>query len=411
MAARIAARCEARVNSLTREIVAEQEAALPGLALLPDDIRELEVASTARHGLRLFLRIAQGLPASDRDMRPFRERAAQRMSDGVGLPTLLRAYSVGYRALWRVLCQETRPGEEEGLHHLGELIVSTVERTTSAVCEAYLREAELAQRGEAMRAVARLLLHAPTASPHRATAQASQPATAQAPHRAGDAEAIAAQHGITLEPAYRVLAFTLQHPGAAPAVRRRLHAVQAALDRLAEEPVLTLFDQHTGQALIPARLELGVEKLTRRLVDAAGPLHAGLVGAGALPELPATATLAARIAQVAAANGRASGVYELDDVLVEFQLSSPGPAAQALSRRLDLLEPALVATLEAFFAADFDRRATARALNVHPNTVDNRLSRISSLLGADPRTAGGILLVGAALAVRRLEGFPFPQTV
>ncbi|MFI6485795.1 PucR family transcriptional regulator [Nonomuraea sp. NPDC050663] len=394
LAAAIAARCETRVNSLTREIVAEHEAVLPGFAELHGGMLEVETASTTRHGVRLFLRVAQGRGGSDQDMRLFRERAAQRMSDGVRLTTLLSGYAVGYRAIWRMLCEETRQGEEAGLHRLGELMVTALERTMTAVCEAYLLEAELAQRGEAMRAVAGLLLQSPEA-------------------RAGvpGVQTLAAQHGITLESSYRVLAFALQHPGAPPAVRRRRHAVQGALDRLAGQPVLTLFDQHTGHALLPGRLAVPTAKLGRRLVEAAGPLHAGLVTAASLPDIPATSRQAARIAQVAAAYARPPGVYELGDVLVEFHLSTPGPAAQALSRRLVLLEPSLVETLEAFFAADFDRRATAAALTVHPNTVDNRLARVAEALQADPRTAGGILLVGAALAVRRLEGFHFPQTV
>ncbi|GAA4097169.1 PucR family transcriptional regulator [Nonomuraea soli] len=403
LAAAIAARCESRVNSLTREIVAEHEAVLPGFAELHGGMLEVETASTTRHGVRLFLRVAQGRGSSDQDMRLFRERAAQRMSDGVRLTTLLSGYAVGYRAIWRMLCEEAGPGEEAGLHRLGELMVTALERTMTAVCEAYLLEAELARRGEAMRAVARLLLQSP---PTRED-PTPDPGVPGVP----GVQALAAQHGITLEPSYRVLAFTLRHPGAPPAVSRRRHAVQGALDRLAAQPVLTLFDQHAGHALLPARLAVPTAKLGRRLVEAAGPLHAGLASADSLTDIPATSRQAARIAQVAAACDRPPGVYELGDVLVEFHLSTPGPAAQALSSRLALLEPSLVATLEAFFAADFDRRATAAALTVHPNTVDNRLARVAEALQADPRTAGGILLVGAALAVRRLEGFHFRQTV
>lgn len=69
-----------------------------------------------------------------------------------------------------------------------------------------------------------------------------------------------------------------------------------------------------------------------------------------------------------------------------------------------MLDSSLLETLDAYFAADFDRRATARALNVHPNTVDNRLARVSALIGADLRASRGILLVGAALTARRLGG-------
>nr|BFE88270.1 hypothetical protein GCM10020093_108710 [Planobispora longispora] len=82
VAARIAARCEPLVNRLTREIVAEQAAAVPAFASLPERVRDLEVAASVRHGLRLFLRGARGEPVTGRDLLLFRERAAQRMTEG-----------------------------------------------------------------------------------------------------------------------------------------------------------------------------------------------------------------------------------------------------------------------------------------------------------------------------------------
>ncbi|MEU8997796.1 helix-turn-helix domain-containing protein [Streptomyces caniferus] len=50
-----------------------------------------------------------------------------------------------------------------------------------------------------------------------------------------------------------------------------------------------------------------------------------------------------------------------------------------------------------------DRRATARQLTLHPNTVDNRLARISTLTGLDLSTPRGTALALAALLLRDAE--------
>ncbi|MGH3504580.1 MAG: helix-turn-helix domain-containing protein [Nocardioidaceae bacterium] len=60
-------------------------------------------------------------------------------------------------------------------------------------------------------------------------------------------------------------------------------------------------------------------------------------------------------------------------------------------------DPDLVTTVTRYFQNDFNRRDTARQLYVHPNTVHRRLSRIADLTGANPRTARGLLVLGAAL--------------
>lgn len=367
-AARIAARCEPGVNQLARKIVAEQTRMLPLLADLPADVRDVEMANTSRHALRLFLRTAQGYQASPADMRLFRDMAAQRVNEGVHLAPLLSAYMIGNRTLWNALCEATQPGEEEGLRHLGDLLFATMERTTAAVCEAYLSEVMLAERGEALRAVARALL-------------SGQGATEAA-----------ARHGVTLEPGYQVLALVLTvHPAG---VRRRLRAVEAELERFAGSPVLATLDEHGGHALLPLTAPSPSARLASRLGE---DVFLGLTLATTLPDLPEAARTATRVAEVARSTGRPSGVYGMRDVLLDYHLSTPGPSGEAIRALLDPLDETLIATLETYFAADFDRRETATRLGIHANTVDNRLARAGALIGADLRTSAGLLLVATAL--------------
>lgn len=379
LAARIAARCESEVNLLARQIVAEQEQMLPIIAELPADVRDVELAGTSRHALRLFLRTAQGHRATQEDMRLFKDRAAQRVNEGLHLAPLIGAYVVGNRRLWRALCEATLPGEEAGLRHLADLLFATLERTTTAVCEAYLSEVMLAERGEALRAVARALLSGQ-----------------------GGANA-AARHGVELDPSYRVAALVLDAPVNPVGVRRRLRAIEAELERFCGGPVLATLDERGGHALLPLSAPSPDTKLLRRL---GGDIYLGLAEPAALAALPDAATAATRVAKVARATGRPCGVYGMRDVLLDYHLSTPGASAEAIASLLEPLEDSLVETLEAYLAADLDRRATAARLGVHPNTIDNRLARAGALMGTDLRTSAGLLLVATALATRATRPAP-----
>ncbi|MGY1681977.1 helix-turn-helix domain-containing protein [Geodermatophilus sp. SYSU D01176] len=59
--------------------------------------------------------------------------------------------------------------------------------------------------------------------------------------------------------------------------------------------------------------------------------------------------------------------------------------------------------MRALLASGHDRRRTAEALHVHPNTVDYRLGRIARACGIDPADPAGRPAALAALAVRDLE--------
>jgi len=86
--------------------------------------------------------------------------------------------------------------------------------------------------------------------------------------------------------------------------------------------------------------------------------------------------------------------------LEEYVASTLGPVlAYDAQRGTSLLE-----TLEAWFATGGRVRETAERLHVHPNTVVQRLDRVTELLGADWRDPGRGLDVQLALRVHRLRG-------
>ncbi|MEU6749733.1 hypothetical protein ABZ914_26270, partial [Spirillospora sp. NPDC046719] len=169
VAADLAARCEGQVNRLARELTQRRFAALPEYADLPADMRDVEIAATARHAIRRFLRMAEGAPADEDDLRLFRERAAQRAEEGMPLANLLASYYIGAEVVWDALVAEARPDELAALPMLARLQLRGTNRVVVAVTEAYQAEraAILDERREAVREVARALL---AGEPARATA-------------------------------------------------------------------------------------------------------------------------------------------------------------------------------------------------------------------------------------------------
>ncbi|MCX5332727.1 MULTISPECIES: hypothetical protein [unclassified Streptomyces] len=54
----LAARCEGQVNELARRMARGVFEQLPGYAELPAEVKDVEIAATARQAMRLFLRNA-----------------------------------------------------------------------------------------------------------------------------------------------------------------------------------------------------------------------------------------------------------------------------------------------------------------------------------------------------------------
>ncbi len=75
---------------------------------------------------------------------------------------------------------------------------------------------------------------------------------------------------------------------------------------------------------------------------------------------------------------------------------------RAVARRLNP-GPDLVVTLDAYYGCDMNRGAAARALNIHPRTLDYRLRRVRELTGIEPGSTQGVRIL-SAVVTRRLSG-------
>lgn len=387
---RLVRRLQRDEERLARAMVAAFAAEIPAFRALPATVLERETLGLARHNLRLFIETVETeeLP-TDAAFDPLREAAARRATEGIGLDQLLAAYQLGARLGWSALREVARDGEQAAVIAAGDLVLRYTDAVSRAVAGAYLDER----------------LHV------AASAQAADWALVDAFLAGRPTGEAAARAGRRLAPAYGVL---LVQGLVAREHLRAFEAAIAALGRPAGE-VLWRLSATGANVLVPVPPERapgwleGADEALAALARAGGdaPLL-GTVAWGEGPDGVARAgDEAVTVLRLVAGLGRPPGLYRLDDVLLEAALggTAAGPAAR-LAALLAPLEgpggPELLATLDAYLAHDADRRSTAAALHVHPNTLDYRLRRIAELTGRSPSTARGLQVLGAALTLNRI---------
>jgi hypothetical protein len=393
------ARVERDIPKLARKMLDRFIAEIPLYSMLPREQLEGEIASITALNLRLFFQsLRTDGPIPDEELVDIRGSAARRAEERVPLDAVLAAYHIGGRIGWEALVEAAEAAEQEVLIVVAGRVLEFVQQVTGAVASAYLEERQsiYGEERDALRAVASALL-------------------------AGEsAEKLAARVGVSIAPSYVVLEVSIgDHPdehehgvGGAVASRRKLRRVQGRLERWAGQPVIGLLEPAGGPVLIATtpdesdKVIAAMPELLAELGDAAAaPVSAGVAVATTIADLASATRQAGDVLALAAGLGRGPGAYTLSDVLLEYQLSRPSDALPELGLLLEPLErnPDLVLTLETYLAHDLDRRGTAAALHVHPNTLDYRLRRVVELTGIDPATTRGLQLVGAALAARRLR--------
>ncbi|MEV6429201.1 helix-turn-helix domain-containing protein [Nocardia sp. NPDC051463] len=240
------------------------------------------------------------------------------------------------------------------------------------------------------------------------------------------AEELAARADTALTDRYTVLAIHIHQDHRLPQdsrsstvanllTRRRIRVLQRALDGLTGTTALATFDGSNGIALLPnvtESAELDHEQYHQLAVGLAAQFGTEVTVAEcpsvARKSVPQSAHEATEIAELARLLGRPTGVYRLDDLLLEFQLTRPGPARARLAERIApiLRSPHLLEALDAHLRHGSERKVAAAEIHVHPNTFTYRLRRIAELTGLDPTDPNDSRVLAAAQTIHRL----FPAT-
>ena len=356
------------LDGLVAEMGSAYQAEIPEYAVMSDVTMTRDVLPVSRRLVELFLEcVVQERTPDVRELRTFEQSGRDRLTMGMPLESVLRAYRIAGRKAWTALCAAVQPGEEGLLADLGARWIDIVDRTSSALARAYLSASH--DRLRDLDARRRELVEA--------LLTATDPS---------EVAAVSLRFSTVLAPSY------------VPVLVAGAGAVAGIDALLAEAPTGTL-GGHRGDRvllLVPTRLETPLRR-------------SGAVSAWGRPALCGRALLeevhhVEQLLMTALAEGHAEGAFGPDDLLVEQLLLGNERVADALRRGVsDVLlardsSGVLIGTLRAFLASG-SVPETARQEHVHVNTVAYRLGRVRELTGLDARVPqqAALLVLGLGL--------------
>ncbi|WP_405013616.1 PucR family transcriptional regulator [Kitasatospora sp. NBC_01539] len=386
---------------LVGTVLAQLLERLPTYRQLPREQLTGELTRTIGHRIRALAHAVRtgDVPAAE-EFTAVREHAARRAEEGLPLEAVLLAHHLGLEVCWERMTRNAGPGDTAALLVLHRLLLDQLRQVTAAAGAGYFEERRtmVDERNAARHALLTALLDG------------------------APAEEAAARAGVRLPPAYAVLGLAVaDHPDERAdgvdrtvAGRRKLRRLRAELDHHTRQSSLTVLSAGGGLVLVPLdcrpddvpadRWRHLADLLARTARATGAPVLAGAAACEPYA-VAAAATLAYEVLEVAQAFGRPPGLYRLDDVLLEYQLTRPSHARPRLASLIEPLQDAgdLLTTLRTHLAGGLNRRHTASALHLHPNTVDYRLRRIAALTGLDPARPADLLRITAAIAAHDAE--------
>lgn len=384
MTKRLVERVAARREELARQALAVIVERVPVYGRLPAEQLEGEILEVVRTAMGLLLRnIATGERPGDDVLAALRASAVRRAEERIPLPDILGAYHVGADVVWAALRAEATDDElDEVVTAAGEMLglvqVLTVEVTTAYVDEHRVIHSEDRQ---ADRARLEDLLGPDQLRPDDWPRDSRVCLLEVRLGRSADE----------------------QDPGVegAVAARRKARRAEAWLHSLEVSPAFTVGEDEAIVALPTGDVAATAAELHAGLREATG-VDVLVAAVRVEEEGPRHAQQGARLlADLAAAQGWVDRPVQVDDLLVPYLVARVPEVRRRAEEARGRLEdgPDLLETLEVWFAHDFDRRDTAQALHVHPNTLDHRLRRISERLGHDLATAAGVELAATVVAL------------
>lgn len=376
-----------RLDALAPAIVEQLVRDVPFYGLLPAEIVEREIGPVIEFNLGLFHRyLDTGRLPDERSVELLVSAAVQRAEERMPVRDVLAAHYAAWHVLWDELPTLAEPGEVAELAAMGRQAMTYLEWVIGTVLDAYVTTV-MVGGGRSTDARGRLLTRLLAAEDHAQDWDEAE-LTAWT-----DRTVVVLRHRArrTSDPAK-----------AAVADRRRWREVRLALERLAGGDVLGHFSP-TGVVLALPGVH-GADRVGATLAGCLrGQWHVGVASSEDRAGTPSALEAATGCAEVAERLGHPVGAYDLRQLMLEVQVTRPGPARAALVDVLAGLtgHPDLLETLAAHVAEGGRRLDTAKRLHVHPNTLDYRLRRIRELTGVDPNDRDGAQLLRSATIVHR----------
>ena len=364
----LAARVLADLDGVVERMGEAYRNEIPEYAALSQGQLAVEVLPVSRQLVTTFLAcVVEQRSLTPRELEVFEQSGRQRLMMGMPLESVLHAYRIAGREAWSALCAAVGPGESGLLAELGTRWIDMVDRTSSALANAYLAASH--ERLRHVDARRRELVEG--------LLSANDPA---------EVASVSLRFSTVLASAY------------VPALVAGAGAAAGIDALLADAPAGTL-GGHRGDRvllLVPHRTD-GFRPRPGNLICWGRP---AVCGRALLDEVQHVE----RLLLTALAEGHSSGAYGPDDLLVEQLLLGNERVSEALRRRVvDLLGSrdsglVLLSTLRCYLDTG-SIPETARRESVHANTVGYRLGRVRDLTGLDPRVPrdAALLVLGLGL--------------
>ncbi len=297
------------------------------------------------------------------------------------LPAFLHAFRVGQRVAWEAVRELTDPGHEAAALDLVRPLLEFINLASTELTSVYLETEQLLLLGgeRVRRAVIEDLL-------------------AGRPPASGPGRDVVRDAGLPGVPGMIVVSAEATSGTCDEHQQRSVASAVGRATGRAEQPLVTLRGDEIV-AIAPITVD-GMGKVSRALAD----VHAQRVardlgltlGSSTLVtserDLPEAYREALQARAFSAATGRAVCLWDVDPL--EYLTLAATPTAVRLVPdeiarflREDLASHGvLTSTLEAYATANLSPTAAAAALHCHVNTVHNRLARIATVTGRDPRS-------------------------
>lgn len=373
------------------------EYAATATAKFNEDVRSMSVENL----VGLLDHLERGQLLDDEALADIRTSAARRVHQNVPLDALLHAYRLWGELAWESILTATdrgSPAELNAALKISGRVIQHLNLVSSEATRGYLTE-----------------LHGVHSDRDGLLNELVNELTGG---RGNDdrADQLASALSIPISPSYRVvLASTLADRTrdgslARAALNRRGIAVAKHALEAGDEGAVVVSRREQILALVPSRVDAAAAarnvaaNVAKSLAE-----HGFCVGlGGAHPGAAGVHTgfgEAREALEIAIEHDEAGQQVWFDDVMIDSILRSSDLTSRLVEAMLGPLrrqdegrDSQLEATLRAYVDSGFSTAATARAVNVHANTIVYRLGRIHELTGRNPRNPDD--LASLALAVR-----------
>lgn len=401
---RIVERLIVDVSSATERIVLELRGAIGDYGALSDPATLQDIHESVALNARLwYAALLSGSPPSGEQLEQAASFARRRVHQGVSLPALLRAYRVGSGGIWNNLLEAVGNDTQlypELLRKISPYFLYHFDVIAQAVSLVYTSEQfHRAQWRDRLRhELCGVIFSRPDdvdAFRHYAQALGLD---SSAPHTAlallpDDSIALTSDLDDSLDQliigACKLLGADREH----------------LLKTVRHGHIVLWLPQAHGEGLVAHD-----QQLARRAVALLAPeqriaqVGIGLPGSGARGWLQ-SADQALRAVKFGERVNSHAGVRRYSDLLLEDVVMGSEQVARYFEALLEQLsnDPGLLETLRVFFELRQHRKAVAGRLNIHPNTLNYRLQRIETLLGASLDDLDTLAKLNVALRLRQIS--------